>query len=211
MSTPHTIPDLPEQWRPVPGWEDLYEVSTLGRARSLQRTVVNSLGVKTTFKPLIRKTAPNCHGYPFFSVNAKGRPRSNILVHRAALEAFIGPCPSGCECAHWDGDRANGRLSNLRWATHDENYDDRVRHGTDKRGDRCNWAKLDWATVRAIRALPANLTFEQMAAQFGVAAMTAYQIRHWRTWREAESPPPTPTGPSRRRRHSTSSGGSPLT
>ena len=198
MHTPHSIPDLPEQWRVVPGWE-MYEVSTLGRVRSLARTVTNSLGVTQTFKSFIRKTAPNCNGYPFFSVQAKERPHTNLLVHRAVLEAFVGECPLGWECAHWDGDRTNARLSNLRWDTPYGNCADKLRHNTHRRGDRSNFARLTWYLVREIRSLPKDSTLHEIAEAYGVTDMTIHGVLNWRTWREADSPPPTPTGAPRKR------------
>jgi hypothetical protein len=43
--------------------------------------------------------------------------------------AFVGPRPEDREIAHWNGDRADNRLVNLRYATKSENALDRVRHG----------------------------------------------------------------------------------
>lgn len=51
-------------------------------------------------------------------------------VHVLVLEAFVGPCPEGMECCHWDGDPSNNRLDNLRWDTPKANHADSVRHGT---------------------------------------------------------------------------------
>jgi HNH endonuclease len=51
------------------------------------------------------------------------------FVHRLVLEAFVGPCPTGLECRHLDGDPSNNRLDNLRWGTRLENVADTIRHG----------------------------------------------------------------------------------
>lgn len=51
------------------------------------------------------------------------------LVHRLVLEAFVGPCPSGCEGCHYDGNPANNIVSNLRWDTTKNNCLDKRRHG----------------------------------------------------------------------------------
>src|SRR5699024_6464865 len=50
-------------------------------------------------------------------------------VHRLVLEAFVGPCPDGMEACHWDDDKTNNHVSNLRWATQSDNMHDRVRNG----------------------------------------------------------------------------------
>jgi hypothetical protein len=52
------------------------------------------------------------------------------FVHRLVLEAFVGPCPRGCECRHIDGNPANNRIGNLAWGSRHQNQADSVRHGT---------------------------------------------------------------------------------
>lgn len=107
-----------ERWLPVVGYEGRYEVSDLGRVR--ERT-----GFGLVFmKPL----TPLPSGHLRFSVSGMGKPRGQRYVHRAVLEAFVGPCPPGMECCHWDDDPANNRLENLRWDTPSGNARDRVRN-----------------------------------------------------------------------------------
>jgi len=45
----------------------------------------------------------------------------HILVHRAVLLAWVGPCPKGCQCDHLNGDNTDNRLENLQWVTPREN------------------------------------------------------------------------------------------
>ncbi len=52
------------------------------------------------------------------------------LVHRLILLAFVGECPDGLQACHYDGDKSNCRLSNLRYDTPKGNAADKVRHGT---------------------------------------------------------------------------------
>lgn len=56
----------------------------------------------------------------------------HIFVHKLILEAFIGPCPSGMECRHLDGNSYNCRLSNLMWGTKAEQMEDRRLHTGNK-------------------------------------------------------------------------------
>ena len=116
-----------EQWKPVVGYEGLYEVSNQGRVRSLDR--IDRRGCLR--RGCIRRPAPN---------NAQGHLRlglyknnefSRMYVHRLVLEAFVGPCPEGMEACHWDDDPTNNQLSNLRWAPRSENNHDRARNGRD--------------------------------------------------------------------------------
>lgn len=109
-----------ERWLPVPGWEGLYEVSDLGRVRSLDRP--NGL------RGRVRVLSVGSHGYLDVGL-CDGGVRRTRLVHRLVLEAFVGPCPEGQEACHADSDRTNNRLSNLRWDTTKANAADRVAAG----------------------------------------------------------------------------------
>lgn len=60
-----------------------------------------------------------------------GGPISCHYIHQLVLEAFVGACPEGMEARHFpDRDTSNNRLENLRWATHQQNIDDKKFHGT---------------------------------------------------------------------------------
>jgi hypothetical protein len=111
---------IPEQWRPVVDWEGLYEVSNLGRVRSLPRTT-------TSGRVLIPMTQPN--GYLFVGLYDYQR-RAGRLVHRLVGEAFIGPKPRGMVTRHLDGDQTNNRLTNLEYSTQSVNIRDMEQHGT---------------------------------------------------------------------------------
>jgi hypothetical protein len=117
-----------EQWRPVIGFEELYEVSDLGRVRSLPRKVKRRF-VYATLNGKVLRPFPNNQGYLQVTLVGEGQ-RRKLLVHRMVLAAFTGPCPQGMEGCHEDGDHLNNRLDNLRWDTPKKNHADRVRHGT---------------------------------------------------------------------------------
>lgn len=114
-----------ETWRPVPHWEDLYEVSDRGRVRSLDR--VDRFG--RHFHGQILRADKIKGGYERVSL-ARGGAVVRRQVHHLVLEAFVGPRPLAMEGCHGDGDPANNHLSNLRWDTRPENARDTVRHGT---------------------------------------------------------------------------------
>lgn len=113
-----------EAWKPVRGHEGRYEVSDLGRVRSLPQ--ITSDGRRLGTKVLCGRPQRSGHlSVPLTSASAC----RNALVHRLVLIAFVGPPPPGMHALHSDGDPANNRLSNLRWGTPSENSFDAVRHG----------------------------------------------------------------------------------
>jgi hypothetical protein len=120
------------------------------------------------------------HYFVRFSVNRK---KTSKLIHRLVLEAFVGPCPPGQECCHWDGNPANNRLDNLRWDTRQANVDDMLRHGTRLYGSRGNCVKLKDEDVREVRRLRSQgYTLRRIAARLGVAEATIWDICSGRTW-----------------------------
>ena len=117
-----------EQWKPVHGYEGIYEVSSHGRVRSLDRTVTRSGGQVRRKGKVLRATL-NPGGYPVVSLYRQGRPK-NRYVHALVAEAFFGTRPKGMEVCHNDGDPTNNHLDNLRYGTSSDNELDKVRHGT---------------------------------------------------------------------------------
>lgn len=122
---------LPENWRDVPGYEGAYEVSDLGRVRSLDRFIAFDHPTRPGLwrRGRMRRTPVGNHGYPTVSLTCTRHRQRARLVHRLVLEAFVGPCPPGMEACHNNGDRTDSRLVNLRWDTSTENNRDTVRHG----------------------------------------------------------------------------------
>lgn len=102
---------MQEEWRPVVDWEGLYEVSNLGRVRSLL-TFFNG-------KPLIIELVyANLYYYARFSATDIVTRK---LVHRLVAEAFI-PNPENLpEVHHIDENKANNQVSNLQWCTKQSN------------------------------------------------------------------------------------------
>lgn len=129
--------DICENWLPVTGFEDFYEVSNLGRVRSLDRIVRRGPdGSGYTVSPgRIRKLALNTNGYPCVPLSVDGRQHMK-QVHRLVAEAFLGNPGNGMEVCHIDGDRTNAALDNLRWDTRSGNHLDMRLHGTHHYGKR---------------------------------------------------------------------------
>lgn len=108
-----------ERWLPVVGWEEVYEVSDLGRVRTIRTGLIRKLSE--------HKLA----GYHMVGLKAKGQPSKTFQVHRLVLDAFIGLRPDGLVSCHNNGNPADNRLVNLRYDTPHENNMDKIRHGRD--------------------------------------------------------------------------------
>jgi len=116
-------------------------------------------------------------------------------VHHLICETFHGPRPINHDAAHWDGDIANNREDNLRWATKVENAADKIRHGTHRAGENIPWAKLSNDAVREMRLLyNSKIDMNIIAEQFGVSYESARDACLGKTWAHiddaCESRPP---------------------
>ncbi len=113
-----------EVWKPVVGYEGLYEVSSLGNVKGVDRILSN--GHCWNGKRL--KGGKFSNGYDFVCLRKNGVAR-NELVHRLVAQSFI-PNPIDCKVVnHIDGDKSNNRLENLEWITHSENQEHAVKIG----------------------------------------------------------------------------------
>ena len=117
-----------EVWRPVPGWEGLYEASNLGRLRSFDKIVMRKNGRPLPVPGRIMRTSLNSGGYPS-TVLVRDGVRTSVGVHMVVAAAFLGPRPDGAEVLHYDDVKTNNTVGNLRYGSRSDNSYDRVRNG----------------------------------------------------------------------------------
>src|SRR3990167_2701764 len=100
---------ITEQWRNIPGYEGIYEVSNLGRVRSIRRMILakNRWGQEATreFSSCILKQQPQGDGRYLTVFLRKNKNTIQFLVHRLVASAFMGPCPIDKQVNHSDGDK----------------------------------------------------------------------------------------------------------
>lgn len=101
-----------ENWKSITGFEGRYEVSDLGRVRSLN--YLRSGKVK------VLSTLDNGIGYLFVILSKNGK-KKNFYVHRLTYEAFYGTIPPGMTIDHINGDKQDNRLENLQLLTQRDN------------------------------------------------------------------------------------------
>lgn len=168
---------MTEVWKAVVGYEGSYEVSNLGRVRSLDRVVESPTAARGYPKRVIgRLLRPQNHSAGYLHVRIC---RTTRLINHLVLEAFIGPRPDGLEACHNTGNKKDNRLSNLRWDTHVANCADCVEHGTAPRGEGNGQSKLTEAAVLDIRSGGDRAT---LAARYGVGVKHIDRVRAGGRW-----------------------------
>ena len=180
---------MTERWLPVVGFEGRYEVSDLGRVRSVDRAEIyvrrdqysgRDLVVKRTLKGRMLRPGPNDSGHLTVAIG-KGNSR---LVHQLVLEAFVGPCPPRHECRHANDVPDQNTLENLCWGTRSDNLHDAVRNGKKQVGEKHHKAKLTEDQVLAIRqASGTRGLIKYLAEKFNLEESAIRGIRSRKTWK----------------------------
>lgn len=96
-----------EMWCAIPGHGNRYEVSNIGRVRSLYICGIHRIKI---MKPLMAR------GYHYVCLS-----RKNFTIHRLVCAAFIGPRPEGHQVNHKNGIKTDNRLENLEYCTPSQN------------------------------------------------------------------------------------------
>lgn len=120
-----------EQWKfvTVPGFECDYQVSNLGRVKSLQRMSRGSSPRRLAERILPGKIRHD--GYRVVGLSSE-KGKSGFAVHRLVAMAFIDNPGNALEVNHKDGNKLNNHVSNLEWVTHRENMLHAIRIGANQ-------------------------------------------------------------------------------
>lgn len=118
---------MKEIWKAIEGFEGYYEISNLGRLKSLDRVVKCRTRSKMIAGKIMNPT-PNKNGYLCVDLRKNGK-RHGSRINRLVAIAFI-PNPNDLpEVNHMDGNKKNNIASNLEWATGSQNTRHAVRYG----------------------------------------------------------------------------------
>jgi hypothetical protein len=176
-----------EEWRPVVGYEGLYEVSDCGRVRGVERIVGYRLpGHTKRWRARVLRMTTRPNGYLVVSLRRNGRSRS-AMVHRLVLEAFVGQCPADHQACHFpDLDKTNNRVTNLRWGTAADNAADRDIHGNGPCGEANGFSKLTEQAVAEIRreykGRGKGPTLTALANRYGVRFTAIHKVVSGESW-----------------------------
>lgn len=165
-------------WKPVPGYEGRYEVSSHGELRSL---IVSER--QTRKRPRLVRSTVAADGYARVSLALKGKYRQ-WTVHSIVAAAFIGPRPRGADVRHLNGIKHHNAATNIAYGSRADNMNDARRHGTICRGERVPWAKFTAAKVRTARRLHAEgASIASLARRYCVSDGSMGRVIHRQTWK----------------------------
>lgn len=165
-----------ERWKTLPD-DQYYQVSNLGRVRSLDQPVYNSDGsVHHYRKGKIRKHKDNGRGYKCIQLRG-GLPQR--YIHRMVLQTFK-PVDGmeNLDVNHIDGDKSNNTLSNLEWCTKSENMKHAYNTGLRYRGDRCTYSRIKFDEIQEMRRLryDEGVSVTEIANMYGISHQYASRL-----------------------------------
>lgn len=116
---------MQEIWKDLKEYENLYQISNLGRVKSLQRrkSNYNQKGFTGTFKLIqekILKPKVDRKGYLYVQLYKNGKSKM-FKVHRLVAQTFIPNLRNKPQVNHKDGNKQNNFIDNLEWCTNTEN------------------------------------------------------------------------------------------
>lgn len=177
-----------EIWADIPGFEGLYQASTLGRIKSLGRHVNTSSGRRVYVKEKVLSLSQQKSGHLLVWLRKDGSTHAKC-VHRLIAETYIGPCPPNKECCHNNAIPSDNRVENLRWDTRANNIKQSYSNGRKViipgyKGLAHGSSILTEAEVKEIRA--SKLSCAVTAVKFGVSPMTISRCRRKITYSEVD-------------------------
>lgn len=176
----HMMLERGEEWIDVPGFEGMYQVSSLGEVKSLNRFDTK---MKRHIHGRTLKPGENPGGYLLVVLSKDGKRRT-VYIHQLVCAVFYRWPKQGEVVMHLNGNNKDNRASNLRYGSQSCNMALASEDGTTTKGERNRWSKLTEENVLEIRQkyIPRKVTFKMLANEYGVCPQVISKVIYRQTW-----------------------------
>lgn len=177
---------MQEIWKDIPNFENLYQVSNYGRIKSLSRTNLvqykdGSIRNKHTKEKIL--SLYDRGGYLHIKL-CKNSIYTTYRISRLVLTIFNRPPKPGEDACHFpDKNTYNNNITNLVWASRQENISHTNIHGTRLLGEKTNNAKLSTQDIITIRKLQGKKSSKELSSIYKVSSATINRIWARKIWR----------------------------
>jgi hypothetical protein len=149
-----------EVWKDIPGYEGLYQVSNLGRVKSLERFKDNNGGLVRVPEKIM--TGGKRHGYILMFLSKEGS-RKTFAAHRLVAQVFIPNPENKPSVNHINGNKQDNRVCNLEWNTYKENTNHAIKTGLwDHKNNKTSIPVIQYDTdMNVIKTYPSMMEAER--------------------------------------------------
>ena len=175
---------MEEIWKDIEGYEGLYEASSFGRIRSLDRVLDSKVRTPQKVKGRILKLGKDTNGYLSIRLH-KDKVKTRCLVHRLIAITFCEGYVEKYEVNHINGIKTDNNTNNLEWVTATDNKKHAFRIGlsTPTWGEKSGMSKLRNEQVLEIRSLQGKFTQREISERFNVSAPLISDILNRKIWK----------------------------
>ena len=179
---------MSEIWKDIPDYEGSYQVSNMGRVRSVDRVVTFNDGSMRKYKGKVLKPAITHRGYERV-VLCIDNGLTNKTVHRLVLETFKPHVNmNDLEVNHMDGNKLNNHLTNLEWLTRRDNmlhaHNTGLINNKGERNPNAKFSKVD--ILEILERLDTGELHKDIGLDYGVSAKYIYHISTGHRWRSVK-------------------------
>jgi len=176
-----------EQWKDIPDFEGIYQVSNLGKIRSLDRHYCNSSGDKRYHAGVPIKQASDTQRYKQVGLHKHGISKT-FRVHVLVMLCFVGIRQGNDVINHKDGDKNNNSLNNLEYCSQSHNmyhaHSNKLIISIGLKGEANHSSKLlNWQVVEIRNLHSKGLSQKNIAIKFKVSKSLISAIVKGEIWR----------------------------
>lgn len=181
---------MEEIWKDIPGYEGYYQISNLGRVKTLERILPNNRfkNVLCVHKEKIMKQNNDTKGYPAVTLRVNNVIKT-LRVHRLVAQAFIPNPENKPQINHVNGVKTDYSIENLEWCNQSENnyhaYRVKLKTSESVRGIKSHHAKLTEEIVLEIRKryLTENISQKDLSEFYNVGKRNIGHIVNLEIWK----------------------------
>lgn len=174
---------MKEIWKDIENYKGLYQISNLGRVKSLARLKIGSHNTNYVAKEIIRKMSLDKDGYNLITLT-KNKIQKSYRVHVLIGQHFVSNPNNLPQINHLDGVKTNNHYKNLEWCTAQHNITHAIESGLrNNGGENCHLSKLNEDEIIKIRELKGEYSSRIIGGMFGVSGSAIRSILNKKTWK----------------------------